>query len=251
MMTTPCPCSEARIILKEQAICSIASLEKRIVSCRLCPRLVRYREKIAWKKRASFQNWQYWGKPVPGFGDPRAGLLIVGLAPAAHGGNRTGRMFTGDGSADFLIPALWRAGFANRPRSERRNDGLTLRGCFMTAVARCAPPGNKPLPRELAKCRKYLLDELRLLRKIRAILVLGRIAMDGFIDALKASGHPMKRLPFRHGGEYELPGFSARLFASYHPSRQNTQTGRLTATMLDSVLRRTRKFLARRERTGK
>jgi uracil-DNA glycosylase family 4 len=195
------------------------------------------------EKRAAYRNEDYWGKPVPGFGDPGARLLIVGLAPAAHGGNRTGRMFTGDGSASFLVPALYRAGFASKPESAARNDGLRLKDAWMTAVVRCAPPFNKPTPREAATCREWLIRECRLLRRVSAVLVLGRIAMDGFVEAMRSAGHPYPRMAFRHGAEYALPCRFRRLFVSYHPSRQNTQTGRLTARMLDSVLRRVRDFL--------
>jgi len=197
---------------------------------------VKYRECIAREKRAAFRSEKYWGKPVPGFGDGRARLLIIGLAPAAHGGNRTGRMFTGDGSADFLIPALYRAGFANRPASIKRNDGFALRDCYMTAVARCAPPDNKPTPQELANCRGWPINECRLLPRVSAVLVLGKIAMDGFIKAMRTAGHPYPPMKFAHGASYPLPCRFQRMFCSYHPSRQNTQTGRLTAKMLDSVL---------------
>jgi len=217
---------------------SLSSLERGIIRCRLCPRLVRHREKTAREKRAAYRDCPYWGKPVPGFGDARAKLLIVGLAPAAHGGNRTGRMFTGDGSADFLVPALNRTGFANQPRSQGRGDGLKLKGAYMTAVCRCAPPDNKPTPRELAACRPFLLQEISALKNIRAVLVLGKIAMDGYLAALKTAGHPIRGLKFAHGAEYRMPAGLPRLFASYHPSRQNTQTGRLTRVMLDGVLQK-------------
>ncbi len=214
--------------------------------CRKCPRLVRHRERAAREKRAAYTDWTYWGKPVPGFGDPQARLLIVGLAPAAHGGNRTGRMFTGDGSASFLMRALHVSGFANQPESEHRNDGLKLHGAYMTAVARCAPPDNKPTPREILNCRPFMLREMALLPRLRAVLALGRIAMDGYLDTLTSAGHPVKRLPFSHGAEFALPGGLPRLFVSYHPSRQNTQTGRLTPRMLLSVLQRVRRFLHQR-----
>ena len=236
----------------------LTPLGRRITACRRCPRLVRHRERTAREKRASYRGEEYWGKPVPGFGDRKARLLIIGLAPAAHGGNRTGRMFTGDGSASFLVPALYRAGFASRPESVARGDGLRLKDAWMTAVVRCAPPDNKPTRRETETCREWLIRECRLLKRVSAVLVLGRIAMDGFVEAMRvaaerqrrgssasarAAGHDYPRMDFRHGAEYPLPCRFRRLFVSYHPSRQNTQTGRLTARMLDSVLRRIRRHM--------
>jgi len=219
----------------------LAGLNRAIVSCRKCPRLVRHREKTALEKRAAYRSCAYWGKPVPGFGDPGAELLIVGLAPAAHGGNRTGRMFTGDGSADFLIPAMHHAGLANMPTSERRGDGLRLKGAYLTAVCRCAPPDNAPTRSELASCRPFLLREISVLKNIRAVLALGKIALDGYLAALKDNGYALKGVKFAHGAEYPMPAGLPRLFASYHPSRQNTQTGRLTRVMLDRVLLRIRR----------
>ena len=225
-------------------------LEAEIISCRKCPRLVRYREKIAREKRRAFRNWDYWGRPVPGFGDPRAKLLILGLAPAAHGGNRTGRVFTGDRSGDFLYKALYRAGFANQPTSIRRNDGLKLTGAYVAAVVRCAPPANKPLPSEIRNCRPYLERELDLLCP-RAILALGSIAFNTYLQLLKERGIIESRAAykFRHGASYQLPGTSGepgpRLFASYHPSQQNTFTGKLTEAMLLRLLRQIRRFLSK------
>lgn len=224
---------------------TLRALHHDVIGCRRCPRLIRHCARIAREKRAAFQKWTYWGKPVPGFGDPKAQLLIVGLAPAAHGANRTGRMFTGDSSASFLMRALNTNGFANQPDSQHRHDGLTLHRAFITAVARCAPPDNKPTPREIVRCRPFFLRELALLSRLRAILALGRIAFDGCLDALAAAGHPVKRLPFSHGAEFALPGGLPRLFVSYHPSRQNTQTGRLTLAQLQAVLRRIRTFIDR------
>jgi uracil-DNA glycosylase family 4 len=224
---------------------SVDDLGREITRCRKCPRLVRYREAVAKEKRAAFRDWEYWGKPVPGFGDPRAELLILGLAPAAHGANRTGRMFTGDRSGDFLYQALYRTGFASKPTSKHRDDGLTLRNAYITAVLRCAPPGNKPLPKELANCRPYFERELELLRP-KAILVLGGIAMRTYLGYLKDRGAipSLAAFPFRHGASYRLVGTLPTLFASYHPSQQNTFTGKLTDKMLESVLGEIRAFLA-------
>jgi uracil-DNA glycosylase family 4 len=210
----------------------------------MCPRLVRYREQIAREKRLAFRDWKYWGKPVPGFGDPRAKLLILGLAPAAHGANRTGRMFTGDRSGDFLYEALHRAGFANQPGSVNRDDGLELANAYMAATLRCAPPANKPLPSELAHCRPYFERELAILRP-RAILALGGIAMRAYLGLLRDRGQIQSAaaFPFGHGASYTLPGDLPRLFVSYHPSQQNTFTGKLTQAMLSRVLRDIRRFL--------
>ena len=190
-----------------------------------------------------FQDEEYWGRPLPGWGDPRARLFVIGLAPAAHGGNRTGRIFTGDRSGDFLFAALHRAGFANQPTSVARGDGLELRDCYIAAVARCAPPANKPLPEEIGRCREYLVREWELLQP-RAALVLGRIAQDGLIAMLRSIGRlpPRGRVPFGHGVEIDL-GSGLRLFGSFHPSQQNTFTGKLTAADLDRVLTRIRKYL--------
>jgi uracil-DNA glycosylase len=223
---------------------SLEQLNEEIVHCRKCPRLVEYREKVAREKRRAFRDWEYWGRPVPGFGDPRAKLLILGLAPAAHGGNRTGRVFTGDRSGDFLYEALHRMGFANQPGSTRRDDGLTLKDAYIAATVRCAPPANKPLPSELANCRPYFEAELRLIRP-RAILALGSIAMRAYLGMLKERGkiESLSTFSFRHGASYRLPGELPRLFASYHPSQQNTFTGKLTEAMLVRVLREIQRFL--------
>jgi len=225
---------------------ALAKLQEEITRCRKCPRLVRYRERVAAEKRRSFRECEYWGKPVPGFGDPHAQLLILGLAPAAHGGNRTGRVFTGDRSGDFLYDALYRAGFANQPNSTDLNDGLKLINCYISAAARCAPPDNKPLPSELANCRPYFERELELIRP-RAILALGGIALRAYLGILKERGEiaSLAAFPFRHGASYPLDGDRPRIFASYHPSQQNTFTGRLTEAMLIQVLRDIRKFLSR------
>ncbi|MGB0034591.1 MAG: uracil-DNA glycosylase [Candidatus Acidiferrales bacterium] len=217
---------------------ALDQLNRQVVECRKCPRLVRYREKIAREKRRAFLNWDYWGKPVPGFGDPHAKLMILGLAPAAHGANRTGRMFTGDRSGDFLYHALFRAGFANQPTSTRLGDGLELKNAYIAATLRCAPPTNKPLPAELANCRPYFEKELEIMRP-RAILALGGIAMRAYLGLMKERGEikSLAAFPFHHGASYQLPGDLPRLFASYHPSQQNTFTGKLTKTMLIRVLR--------------
>jgi uracil-DNA glycosylase len=222
-------------------------LNDKIVSCRKCPRLVRYREAVARAKRRAFRDWDYWGKPVPGFGDPHAQLLIIGLAPAAHGGNRTGRAFTGDRSGDFLFDALYRTGFANQSTSVSRYDGLALHNAYVGVTVRCAPPANKPLPSESANCRPYLETELRIL-KPKAILALGGLALKAYLQILKnqrlISSHAA--YPFAHGAVYKLPGNLPRLFASYHPSQQNTFTGRLTPAMLTQVLRNIRSCLQKK-----
>lgn len=223
---------------------SLGQINQEIISCRKCPRLVRYREAVAREKRRAFQDWDYWGKPVPGFGDPKARLLILGLAPAAHGANRTGRMFTGDRSGDFLYKAMFAAGFANQPVSIRRGDGLALTDAYISATARCAPPANKPLPSELRNCQPYFVREVEVLRP-RAILVLGGIALRSYLAMLKEQQHIQNfaSYPFGHGAIHQLPSPLPRLFASYHPSQQNTFTGKLTDAMLLKVFRDIRKYL--------
>ena len=222
----------------------LALLETEITHCRKCPRLVTYLEKVARTKRRAYRDWTYWGKPVPAFGDPKASLVIIGLAPGAHGANRTGRMFTGDRSGDFLYEQLYRAGFANQPKSERAGDGLVLKDALISAAIRCAPPGNKPLPEEIRNCLPYLEKELDLIRP-RAILALGGIALNTYLELLKQKGLIRSRAayPFSHGASFVLPGDLPRLFAAYHPSQQNTQTGRLTPAMFARVLKQVRKFL--------
>jgi len=212
-------------------------LQEEVVACRRCPRLVKHREQVAREKRRAYQDWEYWGKPLPSFGDPRARLLVLGLAPAAHGGNRTGRMFTGDRSGDFLYHALWRAGFANQPTARRRDDGLKLGDCYITASLRCAPPANKPARKEMENCRPYLARELELLKDVRVVVALGKIAFDSYLTVLKEKGVIASRAPYRfgHGAFYRLPGGGPALLASYHPSQQNTFTGKLTREMLRSV----------------
>ncbi len=221
-------------------------LNEEIITCRKCPRLVRHREKVAQEKRRAYREWTYWGKPVSGFGDAHAQLLILGLAPAAHGANRTGRMFTGDRSGDFLYAALHKAGFANHSTSLDRDDGLRLKDAYISATCRCAPPDNKPLPEEIANCRGYLEREIEILRP-KAILALGKIAWDGYLEILKQRGVIASRAlyKFAHGAEAEVAAGFQRLFGVYHPSQQNTQTGRVTPEMYAAVLRRVRSFLER------
>jgi uracil-DNA glycosylase family 4 len=219
---------------------TLAELNAQIVDCRRCPRLVAYREEVARVKRRAFRDEDYWGRPIPGFGDPAARLLIVGLAPAAHGGNRTGRAFTGDRSGDFLYAALYRAGFASQPGARHRADGLRLIDAYIAAAARCAPPDNKPLPAELDNCRPYLMAELGLLDRLEVIVALGKLAFDNLLVALAARGVaiPRPRPAFGHAATYALARPDAgplQLIGSYHPSQRNTQTGLLTPAMFDAV----------------
>ena len=224
---------------------ALGRVERRITRCRLCPRLVDHRERVAREKVARFRSWTYWGRPVPGFGDPDPRLIVVGLAPAAHGGNRTGRIFTGDESGNWLYAALHRAGFANQPTSTDRDDGLVLHGAFVTAVARCAPPANRPTRDEIATCRRHLLAELALFRRLRVVVVLGKVAHDGFLAAERARGHGVPRPAprFAHGAEHALDS-GLTLLCSYHPSQQNTFTGKLTRPMLDAVFQRARALVS-------
>ncbi|HTP27206.1 MAG TPA: uracil-DNA glycosylase [Anaeromyxobacteraceae bacterium] len=218
-----------------------------VIGCRACPRLVAWREQVGRLKRRAYCEEAYWARPVPGFGDANSSLVVVGLAPAAHGANRTGRMFTGDSSGDFLCAALHRAGLASRPTSEWRGDGLALRGCFLTAAARCAPPRNRPEPRELARCAPFLERELAALRP-RAVLALGSIAWEAVLGVYARAGArlPRPKPAFAHGAELrvDLDAASPVLLASYHVSRQNTQTGRLTTEMFDAILRRAAELAA-------
>ena len=209
-----------------------------IVVCRACPRLVEWREQVALEKVARFADQEYWGRPVPGFGDPGASVLIVGLAPAAHGGNRTGRIFTGDRSGDFLFASMHRVGLANQPTSVSRDDGLALIGAYVAAVNRCAPPGNKPTPEERDRCLPFLVREIEALRELRAIVALGAFAWDGVLRALAAAEHatPRPRPRFGHGVEATIGPYA--LVGCFHPSQQNTFTGKLTPAMVDDVLRR-------------
>jgi uracil-DNA glycosylase family 4 len=223
---------------------TLSKLQRRIVACRACPRLVAWREQVAREKRAAYRDEEYWGRPVPGFGDPAARLLLVGLAPAAHGGNRTGRVFTGDRSGDWLFAALYRADFANQPTSARRGDGLRLIDCYIAACVRCAPPDNRPTPEERDACLPYLAEELRLLRRVRVILALGSFAWDGVLRAARGLGHvPARRPAFGHGARAAAGPYV--LLGSYHPSQQNTFTGRLTEAMLDAVLTQARQILTK------
>ncbi|HEY2933904.1 MAG TPA: uracil-DNA glycosylase [Acidobacteriota bacterium] len=222
---------------------SLRKVAANVIACERCPRLRSYCKRVAQEKRRMFQNESYWGKPVPGFGDPEACLLIIGLAPAAHGGNRTGRVFTGDRSGDWLYDALYRYGFANQPVSKHRNDGLQLKGAYVTAAARCAPPANKPERQEFANCREYLVRELRLLPQVQVILCLGRLALDNYLLARTGHGHsPTRPRPaFAHGAEWAAPE-GVTVLCSYHPSQQNTQTGKLTRQMFHSVFSRAREI---------
>lgn len=224
---------------------SLARIARDVVGCERCPRLRMWCEAVARERVRRFHDQAYWGRPVPGFGDPEARLLVVGLAPAAHGGNRTGRIFTGDRSGDFLFAALHRAGFANQPHSVSRDDGLALKDCYIAAVARCAPPGNKPLPHEIVSCREYLRREWAQLVRLRAVMALGKVAMDGLLAMLREMGRVPRRgaLAFGHGVRHDL-GEGLVLFGSYHPSQQNTFTGKLTPRDMDAVLRSVRRHLA-------
>ncbi len=227
---------------------ALVRLSEEVVACRACPRLVTWRERVAREKRRAYRDWDYWGRPVPGFGDPAAWLVIVGLAPAAHGANRTGRMFTGDRSGDFLYAALHRAGLASQPTSARRDDGLSLAGAYITAPCRCAPPENKPTPGELRRCAPYLDRELALLGATRVVLALGAIAWRAMIARAAEGGSPFPSPSpkFGHGAVAELPDRRGFLLGSYHVSQQNTQTGRLTPRMFDEVLAQAAKLRGRR-----
>lgn len=218
-------------------------LEQDIISCHQCPRLVAWREGIAAQKRRAFIDCDYWGKPVSGFGDHEARLLIIGLAPGAHGSNRTGRMFTGDSSGDTLFSAMHRAGFANNPVSRQSDDDLKLQDAFLTAVGRCAPPKNRPTVEELENCQPYLLREIELLGRVRVVLTLGKIAFDGYLRAVREQVLEVPRMKFTHGSWHDFAAPAPSLVSCYHPSRQNIQTGRLTQEMLDAVFSRIRRVL--------
>ncbi len=221
-------------------------LGQEITNCFRCSRLVAHRELIGIEKRRSYRDQQYWSRPVPGFGDADARLLIVGLAPGAHGANRTGRMFTGDRSGEFLYRALWETGFANQPTSVARHDGLLLKDAYIAAAVRCVPPDNKPLPLELLACRPFLDRELRLLRRVRLVVALGAIGLGAYLDVLQQRGRAgsKARYPFSHGALFDMEDGGPRLLSSYHPSQQNTATGRLTADMLREIFARARALIS-------
>jgi uracil-DNA glycosylase family 4 len=220
---------------------TLADLNERIIECDRCPRLREYCAEVARVKRRAYLNWQYWGKPVPSFGDEKARVMALGLAPGAHGSNRTGRPFTGDGSGDFLYPVLYEAGYASQPKAVSRDDCMKLKGLWITSVARCAPPGNKPSPDELRNCTAWLDQEFALLKDLRVVVCLGKIAFDGLLaHGSRTQGLGSRAgFVFRHGAEYELPG-GLKVIASYHPSLQNTNTGKLTKAMLFDVFKRAR-----------
>jgi uracil-DNA glycosylase family 4 len=213
-------------------------LNNEVVACTRCPRLVEYRETVAREKRRAYRDWDYWGKPVPGFGDPEARVLVMGLAPGAHGSNRTGRPFTGDASGKFMYPVLYETGFANQSTATDRNDGLKLKDLYITAAVRCAPPDNKPLPVELAECSIFLDRELAGLKRVKVVVALGKIGFDAYLNYLKRLGMLPSRQPylFKHGAHYRTPN-SKLLLASYHPSNQNTATGKLTRVMFVKIFK--------------
>jgi uracil-DNA glycosylase len=220
-------------------------LNQEVIDCGLCPRLVQHRESIGRLQKLAYRGQEYWSRAVPGFGDPAARLLILGLAPAAHGANRTGRMFTGDRSGEFLYRALWETGFANHPQSLSRHDGLLLRDAYITAPVRCAPPDNKPSRKEILACRRYLVREIALLKNVRVVVVLGGIALDAYLSVLQDSGAVKSRAAFRfaHGACFESHPHGPLILASYHPSQQNTFTKRLTADMLREIFERARQLI--------
>lgn len=219
-------------------------IQQTITDCTLCERLTIYRQRIALERVKRFRDWEYWGRPVPGFGDPHAQLFVVGLAPAAHGGNRTGRVFTGDRSGDWLYKALHAFGFANQPISIDREDGLSLWNCYVAAAVRCAPPGNKPTQEEFEACRPYLKREIQLLKQVKVVIALGKIAFDEYLKTCQSLGYerPTPRPKFSHGAEYEFP-VGMKLLGSYHPSQQNTFTGTLTRPMFHRIFRRAKALI--------
>lgn len=218
-------------------------LNREVIACTRCPRLVKYRAEVARVKRRAYLSWDYWGKPVPGFGDPDARVLVMGLAPGAHGSNRTGRPFTGDASGNFMYPVLYETGFANQPTATDRNDGLLLSDLYITAAVRCAPPDNKPLPQELAECAVFLDRELAGLKRVKVVVALGKIGFDAYLNYMKRLGLLQSKKPylFQHGAHYRLPDGKV-LLASYHPSNQNTQTGKLTRKMFVEIFKQAAKF---------
>jgi uracil-DNA glycosylase len=218
-------------------------LNRQVVACELCPRLIEHSREVALVKRRAYLDHDYWGKPVPSFGDAAARVLILGLAPGAHGANRTGRMFTGDRSGEFLFRSLYRAGFANQPTSTDARDGLELRDVWITASAHCAPPDNKPTPGELRNCRAFLRREIGLFPGVQVVVVLGKIGMDSYLTTLRENGEPIRRADFRFGHNVLFENLRPALLCSYHPSQQNTSTGKLTQTMLDEVFLRAREII--------
>jgi len=225
---------------------ALTVLNREVVHCCKCPRLVAYREQVGREKRRAYREWEYWARPVPGFGDPQARVLILGLAPGAHGSNRTGRPFTGDASGRFMYPILHKVGLASQPDADHRDDGLRLLDCYITAAVRCAPPDNKPLPSELANCAPFLDRELTLLKNVKVVVALGRIGFDAYLNYLKRAGLLRSKAAYRfaHSASYAMPN-GIVLLASYHPSNQNTATGKLTADMFEAVFRRARRMAAR------
>ena len=226
---------------------ALAILNQEVVNCVRCPRLVAYRQQVGQEKRRAYREHEYWARPVPGFGDPKARVLILGLAPGAHGSNRTGRPFTGDASGKFMYPILYKVGFASQPNAEHRDDGLRLIDCYITAAIRCAPPDNKPMLSELANCAPFLDRELAILKNVQVVVALGKIGFDAYLSFLKRQGLVRSRggYEFRHAATYTLPNGKV-LLASYHPSNQNTATGKLTAPMFEAVFRAAKKIAAER-----
>ncbi len=235
--------------MRLSSVCSNESVKwlnivnREVIECTRCPRLVAYRQQVAREKRRAYRDWDYWGKPVPGFGDPHARVLIMGLAPGAHGSNRTGRPFTGDASGNFMYPVLYETGFANQPTATDRNDGLKLTDLYITAAVRCAPPDNKPLPQELAECSYFLDREMEGLKDVKVVVALGKIGFDAYLNYLKRRGMLKTRQPylFKHGASYHMPDGKI-LLASYHPSNQNTQTGKLTRQMFVKIFEQAAKL---------
>ena len=221
----------------------LRQLNAEVIECQRCPRLVEYRQKVAQEKRRAYRDWEYWGRPVPGFGDPKAHVLVLGLAPGAHGSNRTGRPFTGDASGKFMYPVLYETGFSNQPSATDRNDGLELKDLYITAAVRCAPPANKPLPQELANCSPYLDRELEGLAGVKVVVALGKIGFDAYLNYLKRRGQLASRAAyvFRHGASYQMAD-GKTLLASYHPSNQNTHTGKLTRAMFVEIFKKARRM---------
>jgi uracil-DNA glycosylase len=228
---------------------ALSMLHKEVVNCVRCPRLVVYREQVSREKRRAYREHEYWGRPVPGFGDPKARVLILGLAPGAHGSNRTGRPFTGDASGKFMYPILYKVGFASQPEAEHRDDGLRLIDCYITAAIRCAPPDNKPLLSELQNCSSFLDRELAILKNVKLVVALGKIGFDAYLAHLKRRGILQSRggYVFGHAARYEMPN-GITLLASYHPSNQNTATGKLTAAMFEQVFRTAKEIAQGKQR---